>query len=289
MKSSSNRAPKHREGYGPVSLLTGARAMTLRTTVESAFEKSLNSAMQDIVETIKRVAASHVNVIITGESGTGKEWVANMIHSSSPRSAGRLITVECAALTPEELEREVFGYEAIHWKEVDIRPGALEKANEGTVLLNEIALVPPALMMRISRSVEFQSVRRIAGENDVVINTRLISTMSIPSHGTTPRGTIPNELLHRLSPIQIELPPLRKRREDIPVLVEAFLSEIHERSGSGPLHLSHAALQACVEFDWPGNLRHLRNAVEYASVMCGSETILPEHLPPHLAASVRKG
>ncbi len=254
-----------------------------------AFESSTNPVMQDALTTIKRIAASHVNVLITGEHGTGKEWSANIIHSTSPRSAGRLITVECAALPAERLERELFGHEAITWKDVDISPGAFERSSDGTLVLNEIGLVPPTLLMRIARAAEYQSVRRIAGEIDIAVNVRLIATMSVPSHSNPSREGLPEEVLHRLSPIQVELLPLRKRREDIPLLVGGFLAEIQHRMGSASLRISDAALETCLQFDWPGNLRHLRNAIEYASVMSQNDTILPEHLPAYLSGTGRRG
>ncbi|MCC6398808.1 MAG: sigma-54-dependent Fis family transcriptional regulator [Bacteroidetes bacterium] len=281
-RNSHHRAPNDKNA----SPLAGR---THRHPVEFAFETSANPLMQDALTTIKRIAASHVNVLITGEHGTGKEWGANIIHNASPRAGGTLITVECAAIPPEELERELFGHEAITWKDVDIRPGAFETSSEGTLVLNEIGLVPQPLLMRIARAAEYQSVRRIAGENDIAINTRLIATMSTPPHAGPMNGGLPEEVLHRLSPIHVELVPLRKRREDIPFLVEGFLSEIQVRMGSTPIRISEQALAACLQFDWPGNLRHLRNAIEYASVMCNESTILPEHLPAYMSGGVRRG
>jgi len=259
-----------------------------RHPIGFAFETSANPVMQDALTTIKRISVSHVNVLLTGENGTGKEWGANIIHGASPRSGGPLITVECAAIPPEDLERELFGYEAITWKDVDIRPGAFEKASDGTLLLHEIGLVPQPLLMRIARAAEYQSVRRISGESDIPINTRLIATMSIPAHSGQWQGELPAEVLHRLSPIRVELLPLRKRREDIPSLVMGFLGEIQVRMGSTPTEISEKALEVCLQFDWPGNLRHLRNAIEYASVMCSTETILPEHLPAYLSGTARR-
>lgn len=232
--------------------------------------------------TIRRVAASHVNVLLLGESGTGKEWLAHMIHRASPRAGGRFVTVECSALTPDELEREVFGYESIQWREVDIKPGAMERANDGTVLLNEIGSVPPALLFRILRAVEFQSLRRMAGADDVTLNVRLVSTMTRSAGDLRDHRVLPDGLLHRLSPIQVELLPLRKRREDIPMLIETFLGDVESRPGMPAMRFSQEALHVCKDFEWPGNLRHLRNAVEYAAVMCGGDTIMPEHLPPYL-------
>ena len=261
----------------------------MKHPIAFAFESSANPVMQDTLTTIRRIAMSHVNVLLTGENGTGKEWGATIIHGTSPRSAGPLITVECGASTPENLERELFGYEAITWRDVDIRPGAFERASDGTLLLNEIGHVPSPLLMRIARVAEYQSVRRISGENDIPLNTRLLATMSLSAHASSWKGGLPEEVLHRLSPIQVELLPLRKRREDIPALVKGFLVEIRNRMGSAPTEMSEKALAICLQFDWPGNLRHLRNAIEYASVMSGGEIIQPEHLPAYLSGTGRRG
>jgi DNA-binding NtrC family response regulator len=263
--------------------------MTQRHPVDFVFGSSLNPAMQEIHTTLKRVAASHVNVLLTGELGTGKEWAAHMIHLLSPRSAGPSVTVECAVIPTDQLERELYGYEAITWKGVDIKQGAFEQAHEGTLLLHEISQVPPTLLMRIARSVEFQRIRRIAAETEIPINARLIATMSVQfSHGGA-HGPISEEVLQRLSPINIELPPLRRRREDLPALMNGFLQEMRERSGIGPSKFSGQALDACIRFDWPGNLRQLRQAIEYACVMCTSDVIQPEHLPAYVPVNAGIG
>jgi DNA-binding NtrC family response regulator len=256
--------------------------MTQRHPVDFVFASSQNPAMQEILTTIRRVAASHVNVLLTGETGTGREWAAHLIHRHSPRSAGPCISVECAVLPPDQLERELYGYEAITWKGVDIKQGAFEQAAGGTILLHEIHQVAPPLLMRIARSVEFQQIRRIAAEADIGIDTRLIATISLRGPHGESHGSMSEEIVQRLSPIQIELPPLRRRREDIPGLAEGFLEEMRDRSASGPSSFSAKALDSCMRYDWPGNLRQLRNVIEYAYVMSQSADILPEHLPQYL-------
>lgn len=280
---------RHRAPNDPDTVPTKPPILIRRHPVDFAFESSANPTMQEILATVKRVAASHVNVLITGEAGTGKEWMATVIHKSSPRTAGPLVTLECASIPPEQLERELFGYESITWKGVDIKPGGFEEAGEGTLLLNEIGQVPSPLLMRVARTAEYQQVRRIGSEIQVDINTRVIATMTVHSHTPSWKGSIGEEVLHRLSPIHVELPPLRRRREDIPFLANGFLGEIRARAGSGPERLSQDALDVCLGFDWPGNIRHLRNAIEYACVMCTENTILPAHLPSYLHDMNRKG
>ncbi len=131
------------DGTNPDILTNSHKVMMRKHPIEFAFETSMNPAMQEVIATIKRVAASPVNVLITGETGTGKEWAANLIHRSSSRSAAPMVTVECGALAPDRLEKQLFGYEAITWQGVDIKPGAFEEAREGTVFMNEIGQVPP--------------------------------------------------------------------------------------------------------------------------------------------------
>lgn len=290
MKTPSPHKPERHPGPVPHRPSPMRRDKSGRASMEHLFVRSRNPAMNETLETIRRVAASHVNVLLMGECGTGKEWVAQIIHRESSRSHGRFVTVECSALPTEELEREIFGYESVQWREVDIRPGAMEQANEGTLLLNEIGSVPPALLFRIIRAVEFQTLRRIAGSVDVGLNVRLISTLTQSTADGRGHQPLPDVLLHRLSPIQVELLPLRRRKEDIPMLIDAFLGDLEGFPGNPPIRFSAEALRACRQFDWPGNLRHLRNVVEYAAVMCKGSAILPEHLPPYLVDdSERKG
>lgn len=250
--------------------------------VETALGTTRNPAMQDALESIRRIATTDISVLIVGEHGTGKEWAARSIHRLSNRAHGPFHPVECSAISPENLEKEIFGYEAITWNGVEIKRGAFEEASGGTLLLDEIEFLSAALQLKIARILEYQSVRRISGSEDIPVNARIISTLSQQADARFDEDHFRKELFYRASPIIIELPPLRKRPEDIEPLIANFQKELQQRFGSSARRISDRALEMCRGYDWPGNIRHLRNAIEYASVMCKGDVIEPEHLPLYL-------
>jgi len=248
---------------------------------EFAFERSSNAVMQEAILTMKRVAGRDVNLLIKGETGTGKEWAARMIHAESPRRDCPFVLVECAAVAPDALEQEFFGYESITWDGVTIRKGYFEEASGGTLYLSGIGNLPTPFLPKISHAIEYQTVRRVLGKVDIPVDVRVIATL-IPSKDGGPSSSLNLELIQRISPIQIEMPPLRERREDIPMLIDGFLRDLGHRAGPYQKRISSSALQTLVAFDWSGNLRHLKNAVEYASILSDDDVIQPHHLPSYL-------
>ena len=261
---------------------TSSRTFVTQNPLEPALGTTRNPAMQEALNTIRRIAATDISVLIVGEHGTGKEWAAHSIHRLSNRTNGPFHSVECSAIPPENIEKEIFGYEAINWNGVEIKRGAFEEASGGTLLLDEIEFLPAALQLKIARILEYQSVRRISGGEELPVNTRLISTLSQPADTPFDEDLFRKELFYRASPMIIELPPLRKRREDIEPLIANFQKELQQRFGSTARGISARALEMCRGYEWPGNIRHLRNAIEYASVMCKGEVIEPNHLPLYL-------
>lgn len=243
---------------------------------------SRNKLMRDVLATVERVAASDANLIIVGEPGTGKEWTAHMIHRLSARSAGPFFPADCAAMPLESAERDLFGYEAMDLRGIEISPGIFERADKGTVLLNDVASLPAAVQMKILRTVEYRTIRRLESERETPVDVRIIAALSEDPAQLVRKEALRRELYYSISPIVIELPPLRKRREDIPLLVEEFLEDLCNHNGPVDCTFSPEALQLCLEYDWPGNVRLLRNAVEYATVMCGGGAVRPEHLPGYL-------
>jgi DNA-binding NtrC family response regulator len=241
-----------------------------------------NETMKEVLQSIRRFASSDVSVLITGEHGTGKEWAAHMIHHLSRRSRGPFWPFDCAAIPSEDIERELFGYEALTKDGVVIKRGALEDAFGGTVLLNEIAFLPTAAQMKIARALEYRTIHRLDGVQRVEINVRIISTLSEDQDILVRNGTLLKDIFYRISTIVIELPPLRRRREDIPLLIEKFLAELRSRNGTSVVGITSKALELCLTYDWPGNVRHLKNSIEYACTMCTGELIQPENLPPDL-------
>ncbi len=250
--------------------------------MNTLFEISHNSQMKEIIRTTEKVSASDLNVVIIGEHGTGKEWLARAIHRLSSRASGPFYPVDCAALPPEELERELFGSETLTREGVSIHRGAFEEAAGGILLLNEIGSLPISVQLKISRALEYKTIHRIGNDHPITIDTRVIATLSQSANILIQNGLLQKDMFYRISPIVIELPALRDRREDIPLLVEKFLQGLREQHQGTILGITPEALQIFLDYDWPGNIRRLKNAVEYAFVMKTSQWIQPIDLPNYL-------
>jgi DNA-binding NtrC family response regulator len=247
-----------------------------------AFENSSNPAMQKALLAMRQIAQTDLSVLITGEAGTGKEWAAYSIHTLGSRSQGPLVQIECAAIAEEHLDRDLFGFESISWNGVTIKGGAFEEAAGGSLLLKGIESLPHAHLLKIARVLEFRLVRRISGEGGIPVDVRAIATCNIAAGDPLPERTGLRGALERISSIQIDLPPLRDRREDIPMLIEGVLEELRERTGTPVRKVTEDVLQRCADYSWPGNLRHLKNAIEYACIMSGADIITADHLPAYL-------
>jgi DNA-binding NtrC family response regulator len=243
---------------------------------------SLSKEMRKTLATIQRVATTDLSVFIAGEQGSGREWAARTIHELSPRAGAPVHVVDCAALTNDQMERELFGYEAISWQGVDIRPSAFEAAAGGTLLVEEIQLLPAALHAKIAHAVEYQCITHRGNGMDQTFDTRLLATIRQDQLNSNGAPSVYPGLLQRFSPILIEMPSLRQRKEDIVLLIDVFLDDLRLRLGCAVPGIAPAALELCEEFNWPGNIRQLRSAIEYASVMCGGQLIQPHHLPSYV-------
>jgi DNA-binding NtrC family response regulator len=239
--------------------------------------------MRETLLTIERIAGGELNVMIIGEYGTGKEWAAHELHRLSRHSSGPFIVVDCAAIAPEEAEPVLFGRETLEAGGVEIRKGEFEEAAGGTILLNDIDVLPQHTQVRIARMIETGLLRRTGGEDDIPVSTRVIATLHENGGNPPEIEKLRQELYYRISPVLLRIPPLRERKEDIPRLAETFLLHFASQEGHGPHPgISKEAMEICKAFDWPGNVRQLRSATEYASVMSAGEVILPRHLPPYL-------
>lgn len=250
--------------------------------MKNSFERSYNEAMQSVIRTAEKVAASDLSVVIIGEHGTGKEWLARAIHRMSPRSHASFYPVDCAALPNEELERELFGAESLLRDGISIHRGAFEEADSGTLFLNEIGSLPHSIQMKVSRVLEYKVIHRIGNDRPIYLNTRVIASLSEQAETLLKNGSLEKDMFFRISPIIIEIPPLRERREDIPLLIEKFLlasQDHHEKHVSG---IAPEALRLCMEYNWPGNVRQLKNAIDYALIMSSEELIQPENLPNYM-------
>ena len=241
---------------------------------------SRTPAMTALLESARRAASGDATILLTGESGTGKDVLARQIRKWSTRSAKPWVTINCAALSEQLLENELFGHvRGAFTGAVEDRPGRLEAADGGTVLFNDIAELPLTLQTKFLRFIEERRFERVGSNRTIDVDVRLIaaSNRNLPAEVTA--GRFREDLYYRLNVICFTLPPLRERRADILVLTEWMLKQAALRVGHPSLSLSSEAAEALLSYRWPGNLRELRNAVEHAVALGGGETILFDDLP----------
>jgi len=229
-------------------------------------------AMQDVYKMIGRVANSDATVLITGESGTGKELVANAIHQFSRRQHGPLVKLNCAAIPDHLLEAELFGHEkGAFTNALSRRIGRFEQADGGTLFLDEIAELPMALQAKLLRAIQEKTIERLGSNQQVTVDFRLITATALDLGTLAASGKFRDDLYYRLNVVLINLPPLRERREDIPLLVQRFLSRSEK-----PVTIRQDALDRILSYDWPGNVRELENVITRAIVLAPGGVITPD-------------
>jgi DNA-binding NtrC family response regulator len=234
--------------------------------------------MQQLLATAKKIAASPVTVTIQGESGTGKELLARFIHARSGRSARPFIAMNCAALPETLAESELFGYERGAFTGAEKRrQGKFEQADGGTLLLDEIGEMPPALQAKLLRALQEKQIDRVGGRKSVCVDTRVIATTNRDLTQMVREGQFRQDLYYRLRVIPLHIPPLRQRREDIPMLVDHFISKYCPDRCILP-RFSQKALEHMILWQWPGNVRELENVVARAVLMCDDAVLGTEHL-----------
>jgi DNA-binding NtrC family response regulator len=242
--------------------------------------------MQEIFSLIRQVAPSKAAVLITGESGTGKELVARAIHQLSPRSAGPFIAINCAAMPETLMESELFGHEkGAFTGAVERRAGCFELAQNGTLLLDELAEMPVGTQAKLLRVLEDSRVRRLGGKSEMVVDVRVIASTNRKPEEAVQKGLLREDLYYRLNVFGLELPPLRARLDDIPVLAEAILSEINRKHGCKITGLDQNVLVRLQSHHWPGNVRELRNVLERASILARTGMLGGEHLPHSIGSA----
>ena len=241
---------------------------------------SRSPRLQRVWELIQRVAPSDASVLVTGETGTGKELVARLIHKTSPRAAREFIAVDCNAIAPTLLESELFGHERGAFTGADRqRVGILELADGSTLFLDEISNLTLEAQAKLLRVLQEREFRRLGGRQLVRSDFRLISASNADLSVAARAGRFREDLLHRLKVVHVHLPPLRERREDIPLLVSAFISQKRLRlQRPGVCRVSHPALDVLLSYDWPGNVRELENVIETAILESSGDTIELAHL-----------
>jgi DNA-binding NtrC family response regulator len=244
--------------------------------------------MLEIYKKIAVVADSRSTVLICGESGTGKELVARAIHFNGPRAAERFFAVNCGGLAESLLETELFGHvRGSFTGAVENKRGIFEEASGGTVFLDEVSEMSPALQVNVLRTVEEQEVRRIGSNQVIKVDVRIIAASNRNLAVLVEEGKFRQDLYYRLRVIEIDLPLLRERVEDIPLLVEHFLKKFGAERGK-QFSISPYALSALMSYEWPGNVRELENALESAAALSRTGFIAPENLPPKLVGKPRE-
>jgi transcriptional regulator with PAS, ATPase and Fis domain len=245
--------------------------------------------MHAVLDLVERVAPTDATLLIQGESGTGKEVIAKAVHHASARAARPFVAVNCGAVPETLLESELFGYMRGAFTGANVNKlGLFEEAHGGTLFLDEIAEMPAALQVKLLRALQSGEVRRLGATQPATIDVRVIAA----THGDLPtlinQGTFREDLFYRLNVIQMVLPPLRDRREDIPALAEHFLARAAAKLDRA-LRLSPEAVERLLRYPWPGNVRELENAIERAAILARRDTIAPEDLPPHVSAGLQLG
>ncbi len=233
-----------------------------------------------VMKQVARVAATQASVLILGETGTGKELVARTIHRFSERAERRLVAVNCSALAEGLLESELFGHvKGAFTGAVANRPGIFREADHGTVFLDEIGDISPGLQARLLRVLQEQEIVPVGSEIPVEVDVRVIAATHRDLGAMVRERQFREDLFYRLNVVTIDLPPLRERRQDVPLLIDHFLTTLATRHGRGPVAIDPAAQALLLAWDWPGNVRELENVLERAMVLAELDVIGPEHLP----------
>jgi transcriptional regulator with PAS, ATPase and Fis domain len=242
-----------------------------------------NSApMREVYSLVEQVASSSASVLITGESGTGKELVARTIHHLSPRRNKPFIGINCSAIPDTLMESELFGHEkGAFTGAASRRAGCFELADGGTLLLDEIAEMPALLQSKLLRVIEERAVRRLGSRKEIDVDVRLLAATNQEPENAVDKGSLREDLLYRLNVFRIQLPPLKDRKDDLPLLAQYLVTKLAEKHSRPARFLSPAALDALQFHAWPGNVRELRNVIERAVVICSGEQIERHHFAPY--------
>lgn len=265
-----------RQAFEQAALRREVRRLHERLDAAFRFDNILGSspAMHRVFDVVTKVAPTDLTVLITGESGTGKELIANALHHNSPRRGGPFIKVNCAALTRELVESELFGHErGAFTGAVATREGKFEAADGGTIFLDEIGDMNVETQAKVLRVLQEREFERVGGNRTIKVDVRVIAATNKDLQQLVREGHFREDLFYRLNVVSVTLPPLRERREDIPLLATHFLREAFSRYGRGPLTLSPDAYALLLSYPWPGNVRELKNVLEAAAVLAAGEGI----------------
>jgi DNA-binding NtrC family response regulator len=259
----------------------------LREELDKKFglEKLIGNSpvMVEIYDRVRQVAPTRATILIEGESGTGKELVAQSLHMLSPRKTAPFVAVHCAALSPQLLESELFGHEkGAFTGATERRVGRFEEANHGTIFLDEIGEIDAATQVKLLRALGEQTIQRVGSNATIKVDVRVIAATNKNLEALVHEGKFRDDLFYRLDVVPIHLPPLRERREDIPLLAQAFIKEFARQNEKKVTGLTTEAQEILQRYEWPGNVRELRSALEHAVALCRGERISLRDLPPRV-------
>jgi len=242
--------------------------------------------MQQVFKLVGQVSATDATALITGESGTGKELAARAIYHHSDRAQQPFLAVNCAAIPEQLLESELFGHEKGAFTGATVqRIGKFEQCNKGTIFLDEIGDMTPATQTKILRVLQSGTFERVGGNQPMKVDVRVIAATNKPLEAAVAARQFREDLFYRLNVVRIHLPPLRERRDDIPLLVNYFLEKISREQSRKPKSIASAAIKMLEKYHWPGNVRELENAIRRALVLAKSDAILPSDLPPEISGA----
>ncbi|MGH7541166.1 MAG: sigma-54 interaction domain-containing protein [Gemmatimonadota bacterium] len=274
--------------------LIGRRRETLLSEVGAAQSQLVSRlgdfvthsvAMEQLMELARRVASADTSLLVTGETGVGKEWLARAIHAEGPRAGGPFVAVNCAALPEGLLESELFGHvEGAFTGAIRARRGYFELAHGGTLFLDEVGEIPLALQAKLLRALQERTIQPIGGEESFEVDVRIIAASNRDLEVAVQEGSFRSDLYYRLGVVTLTVPPLRERRDDIPVLVDTYLQRFSIQLGRPVDGLSLDAMQALIEYDWPGNVRELINVMERGVLLCRGHRLGVADLPDGLHA-----
>ena len=250
---------------------------------QGTFGKMIGTStqMRKVYQVIEQAAPTAASVLIWGESGTGKELVAQTIHQLSPRAQMPFVPINCAAIPETLLESEIFGHEkGAFTGAADRREGCFELADRGTLFLDEIAEMTPATQVKLLRVLQERKFRRLGGRNEQTVDVRVIAATNVNPGEAVRSGKLREDLYYRLNVFAMELPHLRQRKEDLPLLVQSFIAEFNQRNNKAVSALDPGAMRILEQYNWPGNVRELRNVIERAVILSTGEFIDAKHLPP---------
>jgi DNA-binding NtrC family response regulator len=241
---------------------------------------SRSQAIREIRSRIALVGRSEASVLITGESGSGKEVIARLIHQQGSRINRPFVAINCAAMPKDVIDNELFGHEREAFTGASSkRAGCFELAHGGTLFLDEIAEMHPQSQAKLLRAIETKSFRRLGGKEEVHVDVRIVAATNRDVQAAMKAGELREDLYYRLSVIELHIPPLRERREDIPLLAAHFLELFQNKYGTPRKSLTPGALEALVGYHWPGNVREFKNLMERTVLVCPEDTIDARHLP----------